>query len=269
MNVRGASFLITGASGGIGHATAIELARRGGRLLVCGRDSGALEKVRGEAVALGTTARAFTGDLSSAQGVRALADGVLHSGVVPDVIVNVAGQLSFAPIEAEDAETAERLFRVNVLAPIEMARAFTPVFKKRGSGLIVNVGSIFGSIGFPYFATYSATKFALRGFSEALRRELKDSGVRVSYVAPRATRTGLTRMFGRMADAMKMAVDEPQVVATKIVAAIERDCDVRYLGFPECLFVRINALMPGFVDKALVAKAAKMRSFAEEAACLR
>jgi short-subunit dehydrogenase len=210
MNVRGASFLITGASGGIGHATAIELARRGGRLLVCGRDSGALEKVRGEAVELGTTARAFTGDLSSAQGVRALADGVLHSGVVPDVIVNVAGQLSFAPIEAEDAETAERLFRVNVLAPIEMARAFTPVFKKRGSGLIVNVGSIFGSIGFPYFATYSATKFALRGFSEALRRELKDSGVRygaafVGVFGGLASSTATTLLYARQARALPAA----------------------------------------------------------------
>ncbi len=109
-------------------------------------------------------------------------------------------------------------------------------------GQIVNVGSIFGSIGFPCFASYSASKFALRGFSEALRRELADSGVTVTYVAPRFTRTGFNHgAVARMADALRMNQDEPETVARDVVDAIERDGRNRYFGWPEKFFVRINS----------------------------
>ena len=117
------------------------------------------------------------------------------------------------------------------------------------------VGSTFGAIGFPHFASYSASKFALRGLSEALRRELSDAGVRVSYVSPRATDTAMNSAAVRELQAMTGArVDDPLKVAKAIVAAVQAGSRERQLGWPERLFVRLNALMPRLVDKALVQK---------------
>jgi len=134
--------------------------------------------------------------------------------------------------------------------------------KARGAGQIVNVGSIFGSINFAHFATYSSAKAGLRGFSQALRRELSGTGIDVTYVAPRAVRTALNSPavmeFARLTH---MNMDAPEAIAARIVAAARaRKRDV-YFGFPEALFVRVNALFPGLVDGALAAndrKAARL-----------
>ena len=136
---------------------------------------------------------------------------------------------------------------------------------RRGRGQIVNVGSIFGSIGFPCFASYSASKFALRGFSEALRRELAGTGVGVTYVAPRFTKTAFNRnVVARMANALKMNQDEPESVAASVIATIERNDRERYLGWPEKLFVRINSILPRLVDPSLIRQVDLMRPFATE-----
>ena len=117
------------------------------------------------------------------------------------------------------------------------------------------MGSIFGSIAFPYFSVYSASKFTLRGFSEALRRELADTGVGVTYVAPRATRTRLndSRVMA-MGEATGMNMDSPETVARQITRAIANDRNEAYLGRPESFFVRINGLLPRLVDRSLKAQ---------------
>jgi short-subunit dehydrogenase len=126
----------------------------------------------------------------------------------------------------------------------------------------VNVGSMFGSIAFAWHAAYSASKYALRGFSEALRRELAGSGVGVTYVAPRAVRTPLNPPeVYRMAEQIRMKMDDPEPVARRIVEAIERDRKEAYLGFPESIFVRVNALLPRLVDRALRRQNSVMRTY--------
>jgi len=153
---------------------------------------------------------------------------------------------------------------VNLLAPMWLTRAMLPVMQEQNSGHIVNVGSIFGSIGFAYFTTYSATKFGLRGFSEALRRELADTGIKVSYIAPRAVKTPMNSdVVMRMGEATKMNMDEPELVVAKIIEAIESDKKDAYFGFPESLFVRINALLPRIVDGSLAAQNRITRAFAK------
>jgi short-subunit dehydrogenase len=126
--------------------------------------------------------------------------------------------------------------------------------KARGGGQIVNVGSIFGSINFAHFVTYSSAKAGLRGLSQALRRELAGTGVDVTYIAPRAVKTPLnTAQVLAFAKLTKMQMDEPGAIADRIVAAIkDRRRDV-YFGGPESVFVRLNALLPGLVDRALAA----------------
>jgi len=261
MSLKGSRVLITGAAGGIGRATALELARRGARVFATDRDVPSLQAALGgeDACIL------HAADLSRLTELPALVEAAAAALGGLDALVNNAGVLDFAPLECEQPADIETTFRVNLLVPVLLSRAALPHLR-RSRGRLVNVGSIFGSIGFPWFATYSASKFALRGFSEALRRELAGSGVQVTYVAPRATRTGLATVFGRMADAVGMPLDPPEIVAVRLVDALERGRKDVYLGRPEPFFVRLNGLLPRLVDRALRRQTSTMEPFARQAA---
>jgi short-subunit dehydrogenase len=141
---------------------------------------------------------------------------------------------------------------VNLIAPARLAQAVLPQMKSRRRGHLVNIGSVFGSINFAHFASYSSSKAGLRGLSQALRRELVGTGVAVTYIAPRAVRTPLNSpLVLRYAALTGMNMDAPEPVAGRIVEAIARKTSEVYLGFPESAFVRINAVLPGLVDRAL------------------
>lgn len=239
-----------------------ELHRSGAKLVLVDRDADGLKSLTDT---LGKDARGLVGDLANLSGLAALADQAIGVFGHLDAVINNAGVLDFAAVEDEDPGAIERLYRVNVVAPVLLSRQLVKHFRTRGEGRVVNVGSIFGSIGFAYFATYSSSKFAIRGFSEALRRELAGTGIGVTYVAPRATRTGLATLFGRMAEEVGMKMDEPETVARRIVSALRRDRKDVYLGFPESLFVRINAWFPRFVDRALRKQDRLTEPFAREA----
>jgi len=256
MEWKGKRTVLTGAAGGMGRILASELHRRGANL--------ALVDLNAEAIAELTGSHVVAADLSTAAGCWDAAERCrkLLGGV--DILVNLAGINSFAAFEDEPAERIEKMMQVNLLAPMWLTNALLPEMQERKSGHIVNVGSIFGSIGFAYCTTYSASKFGLRGFSEALRRELADSGIAVSYIAPRAVKTPMNSdAVMRMGEAVKMNMDEPEAVVAKIVAAIEAEKKDAYFGFPESLFVRVNALLPRIVDGALAAQNRIAKSFAK------
>ena len=260
MEWKGKRTVLTGAAGGMGRILAGELYRRGAQLTLVDANA---EAVTGLAAEL-SGSHAVAADLSTAAGCREAADrcSKLLGGV--DILVNLAGINSFAAFEDELAERIETMLHVNLLAPMWLTRALLPEMQTQKSGHIVNVGSIFGSIGFAYFTTYSASKFGLRGFSEALRRELADSGIAVSYIAPRAVKTPMNSdAVMRMGEAVKMNMDEPEAVVAKIVAAIEAGKKDAYFGFPESLFVRVNALLPRLVDGALAAQNRIAKTFAK------
>jgi short-subunit dehydrogenase len=265
MRIHDARIVLTGASGGIGQALAAELAARGARIGLVGRD---LDKLRGLARRLadsGAETECIGADLTEAEGSAAVLRQMQARFGGVDILINNAGITDFTEFSAADPARIEQVFRTNVLAPMQLSRALLPDMLAQERGQIVNVGSIFGSIAFACFASYSASKFALRGFSEALRRELEGSGVGVTYVAPRAVRTDLnSATVYRMAERVKMAMDPPEQVARQIVRAIEQGRKDVYLGFPEALFVRINALLPRLVDMALSNQNRIMRGFARE-----
>jgi short-subunit dehydrogenase len=126
------------------------------------------------------------------------------------------------------------------------------VLAARASAHIVNVGSTFGAIGFPGFSVYAASKFAIRGFTEALRRELADTAIRVHYVAPRATRTALsTDRVRALNDELKIAMDTPETVARAIERTLLRGRRETYLGLTERISVVVNALLPRLVDNTV------------------
>ena len=263
MKIDGKRILITGAGGGIGHMLALALAGKGGILLLADRQIELLEKLRSEIAGSGGKAKVVAADLLQEGAAEQLAEAAMRELGGVDILINLAGIMSFTLFQNETAQSIERLWRVNVIAPMQLTRALLPQMLARGDGRVVNIGSVFGSIGFAFFANYSANKFAVRGFSQALRRELEGSGVGVTYVAPRYTRTPINAgAVSRMSEALKMNMDDPDVVAANIVRAMEKDAKEYYIGFPECLFVRINAILPGLVDGPLRKQTAQMREYA-------
>jgi short-subunit dehydrogenase len=235
--------VLTGASGGIGREIARALAPHCEALLLVGRNA---ERLAECAAAAGPVARAVVADLGSAAG----RDAVRLDGA--NLLVNNAGASDFAPLEAQSDATLERIVRTNVLAPMQLTRRLLPELARRPQAWIVNVGSIMGHLGYPGQAAYCASKFALHGFSEALRRELADGPVRVLYLAPRATRTAMNAesMYALNAE-LGVAVDEPALVARELLALLRGPAHERLLGMPERFFARLNPLLPGVVDRAL------------------
>jgi short-subunit dehydrogenase len=260
MEIHDKRIVLTGAAGGMGSILARELVSRGARLAMVDANEDALDSLCRELA--GTYA--VTGDLSSVRGCQDIASQCRSKLGGIDLLINLAGINSFTTFEEEKPERMELMIHVNLLAPMHLTHAFLPDMLKQKSGWIVNVGSVFGSIGFAYFTAYSASKFGLRGFSESLRRELADTGVKVTYIAPRAVKTPMnTDAVMRMGKATKMNMDEPEDVVRRIIAAISNERKDVYLGFPESLFVRVNALFPRLVDMALASQNRIARKFAK------
>ena len=122
---------------------------------------------------------------------------------------------------------------------------------------------MFGSIGYPGYVAYSATKFAVRGFTEALRRELADSNVAVKYLAPRATRTAMNpASVEEMNARLGVTMDSADRVASELVVLLQGRKHSAVVGWPEKAFARINALLPGIVDRAVRGQLPLIREFA-------
>jgi short-subunit dehydrogenase len=248
MSFEGKEILLTGGAGGLGGLISRLLTAEGGRVTVLDRTEP------------GGELRFMRQDLSTPEGLEAAAAAVAARDW--DIIVNLAGIQHFGPLELQSPAHLMASYLVNLVAPVRLTQAVLPRMKARKSGQIVNVGSIFGSINFAHFVTYSSAKAGLRGFSQALRRELSGSGIAVTYVAPRAVRTALnTTAVLEFAKLTHMNMDEPQLIAERIVDAIRARKRDAYFGFPEAIFVRLNAIFPGLVDRALSAndrKAARL-----------
>lgn len=241
MRFEGKQVLLTGGGGGLGALIHEHLTLEGARVVVLDR-----------APPPDRVDMYLQHDLSTPAGID---DAVADVAALPwDIVINLAGIQHFGPLQRQTPQHVVATYMVNLVAPVRIAQAVLPGMRARGSGQIVNVGSIFGSINFAHFATYSSAKAGLRGFSQALRRELVGSGLDVTYIAPRAVRTALNSpKVMEFAKLTQMNMDPPEVIAAKIVQAIHaRRRDV-YFGFPESLFVRLNAVFPGLVDRALAA----------------
>ncbi|MNO36330.1 putative oxidoreductase [compost metagenome] len=240
--------VLTGASGGIGLELADQLCAAGARVLAVSRHLGKLASVMNR---YPRQLRWQAADLRSAEGRQQVLAAARAMGGF-NVLVNAAGVNRFALIEQLDEAALDELFDLNIKAAVQLTRLCLPLLRQQPSALVVNVGSIYGSIGYPGYATYCASKFALRGFSEALRRELADTSVNVLYAAPRTTRTAMNSSAAiALNQALKVGVDDPRDVARAVLDAVQAERNELYLGWPEKLFVRLNGMLPGLVDRAL------------------
>lgn len=258
MLLEGRSILITGAGSGIGRALAIAFAAKGAQLILVGRQMAPLQET---ARLLPGTSRAVTisADITNPADRARVVHLCRERGAL-DILVNNAGVLACGLLDDLDDAILEAMVLTNVAAPISLTRALLPMLRRSDRPRVVNIGSVFGDIGHPYFAGYCATKFALRGFSDAIRRELADDGIGVTYAAPRATDTAAANSFRGLTAAFAMTMDPPDQVATQIVRAVEREARSVYPRGAERAFVALQRLLPQLIDYGLILKSRALRA---------
>ena len=265
MKLKDSNILLLGAAGGIGRHLAAGLLERGANLGLNGFTQDELHNLREFLSDAPPNFFTVAADISRQEDRQKCLDAMLDNYGGIDILINLAGINAFTTFESQSAESIEKIINVNTLAPMLMSHAVLPHMLARKKGQIVNVGSTFGSIGFPCFTAYSTSKFALRGFSQSLRRELADSGIQVTYIAPRAVHTPLNSpAVYEMAREIKMNFDEPEFVADELRKAIDAGRKEEYIGFPESLFARINGILPGMVDHSLKHQVPAMRRHAQK-----
>jgi len=259
MRINSMKVVLTGATGGIGAATARALDKAGARLLLSARNAAELENLRSRLS--NEEHMHVAADIGTAEGRAQLLAAAERFGA--NVLVNNAGVSKLALLEQSSDADIAGIANINLIAPILLCRDFMPLLRRHNAAAIVNVGSILGSIGYPGSTAYCASKFGLRGFTEALRRELADSAIQVIYFAPRATATALNSTAMRaLNSALGNAVDDPDAVAAKLVAALGRPGRDHLLGWPEAFFTRVNALFPSIVGNALRRQLQTVRHYA-------
>jgi len=261
MNEQTATILLTGATGGIGQAAAKALAKQGVNLVLQGRNQECLARLLSELdTSLGQQHQIVSADLTLAtdrQRLIALVNPLPLTG-----LINLAGVNQFVLFEQQSAKSIEDTLFTNVTATMLLTQGLISKLKLADKAVIVNVGSILGAIGHPGYVTYCTSKFALRGFSEALARELADSNIKVKYLAPRTTSTSINSdAASAMNQALGNHTDSPQWVASQLLALLQGQGARQNLGWPEKLFVAINGLLPNVVDKSMNKNLALIKRF--------
>lgn len=228
MDLGGKTVLITGASRGIGAMAARLMADRGATVLLLARSEPALSEVVKTIRSGGGTAEAFPVDLVDDEAVRTVTDEINTAYGPPDVIVNNAGMGRFLPIEETDPEEAAMMMEVPYLAAFRVTRAFIEGMLERGTGHIVNVTSAASFVPWPGATAYTSARWAIRGFTEALRVDLRETNIGVSLVAATTVESpywthnpgsreklpAIGRLFGTLG---------PEDVADAVVRAVETE----------------------------------------------
>jgi NADP-dependent 3-hydroxy acid dehydrogenase YdfG len=246
---------ITGASAGIGRATALRLARDGAALAMCGRRGDRLNEAAAEITAAGGTALPIVADVTRDADMQAFVARTLERFGRIDVMICNAGFGIAGAIDDITPDQMQKLMDVNYMGTYYATRAVLPAFRRQGRGHVIFISSIVGKRGVPYMGAYAATKFAQVGLAECLRAELSGSDIHATVVYPVSTETEffhvmtqetgtkVTRAFGPRQDA--------GVVADAIARAIERPVPEVFPHFTSRGLVWLNAVAPGVCDRVV------------------
>jgi short-subunit dehydrogenase len=244
--------LITGASSGIGRALAVELARHGVNLVLLARREERLAEVARQVSELGRQTVPIAGDVTDPAARRRALDAAQAQLGGLDILVNNAGVAAHGRFADADPARLRPIMEVNFFAPVELIREALPLLRAGRQPIVVNIGSILGRRGCPHKSEYSASKFALHGFSEAVRPELERLGIDVLVVAAGPTET--EHFDHLLEDRGELPWGNPRRtpaadVARCIVRAIERGEQEVITGWRGWFWVLLNRLSPRLVDR--------------------
>jgi len=219
MTLKGSSAWITGAGKGIGAAIASALAAEGVHVALTSRTKGDLDKVVSAIRTAGGRASAVPADVSEAEAITDAWQHVQAAIGVPDILVNNAGMGRFAPVADMKVEDFDTMWKLNVRGVFLCTQAVLPSMQKRGSGIIVNISSLAGKNSFVNGAGYAATKWALNGFSNCLRLEVRAQNIKVITVCPGSVNTDFSPSVQDASRASSIL--QPQDVADAVVTALK------------------------------------------------
>jgi short-subunit dehydrogenase len=251
-DLQGKRLLVTGASEGIGRAIAKEAVKRGCRVLAVARKQPDLDALADEVRGEGKALEVLSADITKPDDHVRMAEAMTTRFGGVDVLVNNAGIGATGQFLDSDPDTLRRIFETNYFGTVELIRLFIPLLKQGDRPAIVNISSVLGRRGWPGRSLYSASKFAMAGFSDALRAELDRFGVSVIVINPGLTQTNFSKnLLERKA---RVQLDHlrgmtAETVAEKTLDQLEADCDELTLTRQGRLLVFANRLLPGLVDR--------------------
>jgi short-subunit dehydrogenase len=248
----GLRILVTGASQGIGKALVEEAARRGARVLAAARSAELLDDLARSVRAVGGMIETLQADVTSADDRRRMAETAVHQFGGLDVLINNAGIGATGHFAEVSPERLRTIMEVNFFGMTETTRVCLPLLKQGMTPAIVNVSSIAGKRGIPARSEYSASKFAVQGFSEAIRAELSKDGIDVLVVCPGLTRTNFSKNM--LEQKAKLQMDHlrgmtPEAVARAILRALERGTNEVCLSWAGRLVVWVSRFLPRLADR--------------------
>lgn len=232
--IKGKTVVITGAASGIGQALAMAFAQRGARLLLADIDAAGLARVQQEVLALGAQCDTQVTDTGSEDAINSLAAYAQSTGAGADIVINNAGVSVVSPVDKLQTADAHWLMNINFWGVVHGCRSFIPLLRGKPDTVLVNISSIFAMISVPTQSIYNASKAAVRGFSDALREELRADGIDVLCVHPGGIQTNIANK-ARITDVSmvastdqemrdnftKHALTTPAQAAAVIIEAIE------------------------------------------------
>jgi uncharacterized protein len=252
MRIDGRTAIITGASSGIGQATAALLTEERVNTVLASRNRRKLEALALDLVSLPGRTLVVPTDVTDGLAVEALVRKTVEEFGRVDILINNAGVGLFAPIAGGNPDNQRRLFDVNFWGAINCIQAAVPYMQSQGRGHIVNVASIAAKVSPPYMGMYSATKFALSAVSDALRSELAGSGIGVSTIYPGLTQTSFME---HMIQEVEVPAIPPvarfvgsDAVARRIVQSVRLGLRDAYISPEDIAVVGLNTVFPQLVD---------------------
>jgi NAD(P)-dependent dehydrogenase (short-subunit alcohol dehydrogenase family) len=261
--VRDKVAVITGGSRGLGLVIARQICAQGGKVALIARDPEELARAKADLAPRGGVVLTVECDLLDVAQIQAAVRQIIDRFGKIDILINNAGIIEVGPLEHMTREDFERAMRLHFWAPFELVAHIVPEMRTRGGGRIVNISSIGGKVAVPHLAPYSASKFALTGFSDAIRAELARDNVYVTTVAPGMMRTGSHvnakfkgkhnvefAWFATAAGAPLISMNADRA-ARKILAACRRGQPALTLTFAARFQIVANALFPNLTGYAM------------------
>lgn len=254
--IAGSVVVITGASSGIGRAAALAFAERGASVVLAARSAESLREVARECEKAGGHALDVRTDVTDDTEVRALAEQAKDTFGRIDVWVNSAAVIVYGEFEDVPLETYRHVLETNLFGQIHGARAVLPYFREQGSGSLINLGSVWGTVTSPYVSAYVVSKSGIRAFSDSLQEGLRlrpeTRDVHVSTILPQSVDTPIFRHAGRYTDRSPKPVPlivDPNRVVRAILRSVEHPRRQRIVGWWGRFLEAGHAVAPGFYSR--------------------